>query len=897
MTDMGSAETRLRQSALREGLVDSTSSPEVFLSRAKAYLAEAKSIQQEVHRAGAQGDVTTAIRSFAIDQLLSALYERTPSATSGLTVLALGGYGRAELCPHSDIDLLLVILKDSQETRAAAEALLYPLWDLGLKVGHSVRTLDEIRDAARTDLYFRVALLDRRHVAGPLDGFSEVDAIVAFEHAREGWLPLAQQIVEAQRQRRTKAGGSAYLQEPDLKNGVGSLRDVHAALWLVRIAKGVAGPGALGASGLLPVNEAKRFSQARSTLLRLRCELHFQSTRPTEILSLERQDTVSTALGYEGDIAVRIGALMRSYFDAADHIRRCAEVIEGLVLREPEPEGSGPWITEDGFTLRKGGVAKAINPLVFDEDPLRLVSLFRLCQIHGAKPDRETSLLVRARRVLFEPSLASSTRSTKLLREILSERGKVFPAVDALREHGLLYRLIPNFARLHCLVQFEFYHRWTADVHTLRCLLELDAVFNENAPIELAHREILLGTQHPDLLYSTLLLHDIAKAEGIAGHAERGAAEADLILANLGFDAEERRIASTVILHHLRMGLYWQRHDIDDPANIALFAEMLGDTEVLRHLFVHTRCDARATSPDLWTAFKDKQHALLYRRTLHQLELGAAAPDDSVRRAAVGVEVNALLAGTVPVDEISAHLQLMPASYFLHASSVEIAEHLRAVHALIESVLADQPDAALSPQIRWSTEGAETLVQVITWDRAGLFGRMAGAFAVAGINIMSCRAFSRADHVAIDLFRVILPADQSDATRAKFVEALESTLVHEVDLRERIDIDDQRQARLQPKRRPSLSDTPVVRVYDAPELSRTVVEIQAPDRLGLLFRLGSAIRDAGYAITFANIATEKGYALDTFYLMPEPSVQSKPISLSALEAELQKVLTALPAFP
>jgi [protein-PII] uridylyltransferase len=239
----------------------------------------------------------------------------------------------------------------------------------------------------------------------------------------------------------------------------------------------------------------------------------------------------------------------------------------------------------------------------------------------------------------------------------------------------------------------------------------------------------------------------------------------------------------------------------------------------------------------------------------------------------------------------------MPASYFLHANPAEIAEHLRAVHALIVSVLADQPDAALSPQIRWSTEGAETLVQVVTWDRAGLFGRMAGAFAVAGINIMSCRAFSRSDHVAIDLFRVVLPTEQSDATRAKFVEALESTLVHEVDLRERIDIDDQRQARLQPKRRPSLSDTPVVRVYDAPELSRTVVEIQAPDRLGLLFRLGSTIRDAGYAITFANIATEKGYALDTFYLTPEPSVQSKPISLPALEAELLKVLTALPAFP
>jgi len=897
MTDLGSAETSLRRSAVLHGLLGEGLPGPEWLARARAYLAEARAAQLEAHRSGAPGDITTSLRSLSIDLLLTALHARVGGEAAGLSVLALGGYGRGELCPHSDIDLLLVVPERSPEAaRAAAEALLYPLWDLGLKVGHSVRTLAEVAEASRTDLHFRVALLERRLLAGPAAALAAVDNLLAAEHAREGWLPLARQIAEAQRRRRAKAGGSAYLQEPDLKNGVGALRDVHASLWLARLARGVAGPGALAAPGLLPADDAARFDAARATLLRLRCALHFQSARPTEVLSLEQQDAVSSALGFQGDVATRIGRLMRGYFDAADHVRRCVELIEGVVLGEPEPEGEGEEIREDGFVLRRGGVARAQHQLVFDQDPIRLVRLFRLCQRHGARPDRATSLLVRARQGLLDPELAASPAVTALIREMLAESGAVFPAFDGLREHGLLYRLLPEFAPLHCLVQFEFYHRWTADVHTLRCLRELDVVLTGTGPSEQAHREVLGGTARPALLYAILLLHDIAKAEGIEGHAERGAAEADPILARLGFPPEERRIAALVILHHLRMGLYWQRHDIDDPANIARFAEMIGDAEVLRHLCVHTCCDARATSPDLWTENKDRQHRLLYRRTLQQLTLGPAAPDDTQRRESVGAEVRGLLGGAVPEDEVAAHLRLMPASYFLHAEPTEIAAHLRAVHALLADVLSEQPEAALRPQVSWSREDGAHRVMVVTWDRAGLFGRMAGAFAVAGINILSCRAFSRADHVVVDLFRVALPEDAA-AAQARFAAALEATLVREDDLRAQVDAEDARRSRLQPRRRPSLADRPVIRVYEAPELDRSVVEIQAPDRLGLLFRLGSAIRDAGYAITFANVATERGYALDTFYLVPEPSVQSRPATLASLEASLGEVLGTPPAFP
>lgn len=886
------ADTALRQAALRHGMVGPGPSGDAFLPAARAFLADAREIQLGVHRAGAPGDATAAVRSRAVDLLLACLHLRSGGDAAGLSVIALGGYGRQELCPHSDIDLLLLLPGDnSQAGKVAAEALLYPLWDLGLKVGHSVRTADEVESADPADLHFRVALLDRRGVAGPPGGMEAIDATVARWHAREGWRALAVRLVAAQRERRAKAGGSAFLQEPDLKNGVGALRDIQAIHWLAGL-PGRIGSGASPArSGLLPAPDAARLSEARSLLLRLRCELHFQSNRPVELLSLERQDSVSAALGHEGELAARIGSLMRGYLAAADHVRRCAELVEGQVLGEPEPEGAGPELVADGFRLRSGGVARADHALVFDEDPLRLVRLFRLCQAHGAVPDRATSLLVRSRADLLTSGLALGPDAQALLREMLGERGRVHAALASLREHGLLDRLLPEFAGLNCLVQLEFYHRWTADVHTLRCLHELDQVFLAAEGPTARHREELLAAGHPELLYATLLLHDIGKAEGIHGHAERGAAQAEAILSRLGYGDPERRLAEAVIRHHLVMGIYWQRHDLDDPANIARFAETVGESAILRHLFVHTRCDALATSPGLWTEGKDEQHNRLLRLTLRWLERGGQGPEDRARLLRLRSEAEATLASSVPADQVEAHFSQLPASYFLHVTPGALALHLVAVQALVRSVMQDDPDASLSPQVAWESLPRGGLAcHIVTWDRAGLFGRIAGAFALAGINILSCRAFSRGDHVAIDTFRVSLPQEDPEGAKRRFLLALSESLLGRTDPAQAVHAEEARRARRAPIRPMRLGQEPVIRAYLQDDLGRLVLELQAPDRIGLLFRVGSAIRESGHALAFANVATERGYALDTFYLREEPSVSHRPDTPGELEARIRACL-------
>ena len=546
-------------------------------------------------------------------------------------------------------------------------------------------------------------------------------------------------------------------------------------------------------------------------------------------------------------------------------------------MGEPEPEGWGAPFIMDGLRVVPGGTVTAEHRLLFEEDPGRLVRMFRICQIHEARPDRALSLLVRERAHLLTPEVALSEESCSALRAMLTEGGRVYATLNALREHGLLYRLVPEFAGLHCLVQFEFYHRWTADVHTLRCLRELDRIYAGESLVEQKYREVVLGSEAPSLLYAILFLHDIAKSGGIEGHAERGVPIADRILERLGFDAREREIAAGVIRHHLVMGLYWQRHDIDDPANVERFARLMGDEQVLRSLFAHTRCDARATSPDLWTDFKDGQHWSLYRRTLARLA-DAVDDDHAVAAAKLRTETTTLVGQDVPEDEIEAHFTTMPPGYYLHAAPEDAAHHLRMIHRLIASVSAAEPDESLRPIVEWHDDAGsgQSLVTVVTWDRAGLFSRMAGAFAVAGINIASCRAFSREDDVSIDFFKVVLPLGKEPASKERFTAALEKSLLGGTDLLAEVAAEEQHALLTAPRRKAFVPLAAKVEVYYEVDLARTVIEIQCNDRLGLLFRIGRAIQEGGYAITFANIATEQGFAIDTFYVMPERGLTRDP---------------------
>jgi [protein-PII] uridylyltransferase len=473
-----------------------------------------------------------------------------------------------------------------------------------------------------------------------------------------------------------------------------------------------------------------------------------------------------------------------------------------------------------------------------------------------------------------------------------------------MHELGVLGRLVPEFDGLTCLVQHEYYHRYTADVHTLSAIRELDRIFTAAEPITLKYREALHETKDPALLYLTLLLHDIGKAEGIRGHAESGVRLALPILERFGVEPNDRELVAFIIKNHLVMARFWQKRDVDDPGTAAAFAELVGDAERLRHLYVHTFCDARGTAADLWNSYKDTLHTALFRATLDRLKLGQEADAALLRKKTMTQQQ--LITQTIPgisADEITAHFGLLPDRYFVHTDAAEIALHLQMVNRLLRSITTADSVGSLRPVIDWKDDlnRSLTVVNVVTWDRAGLFYKLAGAFSVAGLNILGAKVISRTDHIAIDTFYVVEPGlgpVQSAPAQDKFARIIEEALMTNRDLLPDIVAQARKIAAtryLQVSSGETLQSSfpPTVDVYHELSMQRTIVEVQARDQIGLLYRLAKAISDHGFDITFARIGTERGVAIDTFYIEGanhEPVVG--PERLEALRSSLNEVIAA-----
>jgi [protein-PII] uridylyltransferase len=471
----------------------------------------------------------------------------------------------------------------------------------------------------------------------------------------------------------------------------------------------------------------------------------------------------------------------------------------------------------------------------------------------------------------------------------------------------VLGKFIPEFDALTCLVQHEYYHRYTADVHTLNAIRELDRIFTEAEPITLKYRAALHETQDAALLYLTLLLHDIGKAKGIRGHAESGVQLSIPILQRLGVSPEGQELVSFVIKNHLAMARFWQKRDVDDPQTAIAFAELVGTTEHLRHLYVHTFCDARATSADLWNSYKDTLHTSLFRSTFERLKLGEAL-DASLQEKKKMTQQD-LISKSIPgisADEINAHFSLLPDRYFIHTEPAEIALHIRMVNGLLRSITSAESVGMLRPIIDWHDDinRSLTVVNVVTWDRAGLFYKLAGAFSVAGLSILGAKVISRTDHIAIDTFYVVEPGRgpvQNAIAQEKFAKTIEEALVANRDLLPDIEAQAKRIAAtryLTPSAGEALQSSfpPTVEVYHELSMQRTIVEVQARDQIGLLYRLAKTMSDHNFDITFARIGTERGVAIDTFYI---EDVNDQPVKdgkrLHVLRDALREVIGPKPA--
>lgn len=915
---------RIRRHARRKIQDGHNKDRQELLLRYKEFLRLENEMLLRYHRKGDSGIRVARARAIMIDVLLenlflyaTAIYEAEHGPLPcQVCIAALGGYGRAEMCPWSDVDIMFLypgrtgIGKSSLLKQVISDAVLYMLWDLGLKVGYSTRTVKEAVEEAKKTIETKNSLLESRLVTGSSELFDNFKQTYRNFYRKDSPQKYILARLEDQKVRRARFGNTEFLQEPEIKRGVGGLRDYQNTIWLACIKLDITDAKELVKHKYLRRNEYRLFIKAYDFLLRVRNELHFQSSGPTDVLYLEKQPEVAWNLGYrQKDIFKRVEIFMRDYYSNAKIIRRFSKLLEHRLSLYKEKKISLRGIigtrsverrtTVDGFTL-KGNTLSFESPKVFKEDPERLIRVFRHMQQFQAEMDFDLDCLITDSLPLLTQKVVRSPQANRSFRSILQSVGEVYPIMSKMHELGVLGRFVPEWDSLTCLVQHEYYHRYTADIHTLNTLRELDLIFASNQDEAYKYKQEIHEMETPSLLYLILFLHDIGKGHGIKNHAAKGVEIAGPILERMQVAPDLRENILSIIRDHLEMARFWQHYDVEDPKSIRVFAKKVGDEETLRQLYVLTFCDSRSTASSLWNSYKDMLHTRLFQHTLvHLGDREGAALRQREQQAIIVKDIIKKKLSDIPGDEIEAHFNLLPKHYFIHSQAEEVALHLRMINQLLRRIMEAESINSLIPVVEWQDDLnlSLTVVRMVTWDRPGLFYKLAGAFSVAGINILSSRAISRIDHIVIDTFYVNEPGGgvvQNQHSREVFQKHLEESLLHDKDLLTDIEAQAKKYARPSYLRGDELLRAPIppkVEVYKEPALGRTIIAVQTNDQIGLLYKLGKAIFDHGFDIKFARISTEHGVAVDTFHLKEaDENISGHGADLAALEESLQKIV-------
>jgi [protein-PII] uridylyltransferase len=849
------------------------------------------------HRFGLGGLEIASARSYQVDQVVAhacrlALAEAEPPARvalAGCAVVALGGYGRAELSPFSDVDLLFLHQgRAADAVRRFVEQVLQLLWDVGLTVGHSYRTLAECLEEARGDLHSRTALAEARLVAGDTSVFGALDR--ALDNAIRRDRKSGEAFLEALRadvaERHARVGGAVCVQEPNVKEGVGGLRDLHAVLWVAQARHGSRGLAEARAASVVSEREHQSARRAYDFLLRVRAEAHFATGRKTDVLTLDLQPAVALSLGYEDG-----RGLLASELFMRDYYRRASDLhgVFRSVLRRPPEEAPRRFFAAlakrrpaRDFEVRDGRL-RAKSPALVSTGR-GLLNAFAAAQAEGVPLSDELALAIRERLSLVDRELRESREAAAVFVDILRWRGRVGLALRAMHETGFLGRFLPEFARVSFLVQHDFFHRYTVDEHTLRAIEAIDEVASGTEAAVRPFGRVLDEIEDAVPLYLGMLLHDVGKGHG-GGHVERGARMAPRACARLGLDERATEDVVFLVAAHLEMSQVSQHRDLSETALIASFAGRVGSVHRLNLLHVLTYADHRAVAPGIWNEWKGALLWELYHRTRQHLA-GHPGDDDPVETTRARA-IESLRPG-FPEADLERHFALLPERYLRATDATRMARHFRLVSG--------RGEAPAAFEWRDLPDGHCTELALVTDDRPGLLASVAGTLTAHGVNILSVDLFNRRDGVVIDTFQL------SEVSSHRPVKPERRALVEQdvvAALAGSHDVSAAVAARLRknpPSPRRALGRAargPSVRFDQEVSATATVIEVKAEDRPGLAWTIADALARLGLDIRFAKIATAKALALDVFYVTGAGS-KLTPGDLAEVEAALIAALGGRP---
>ena len=787
-----------------------------------------------------------------------------PTESERLSVIAVGGYGRAEMAPQSDVDLLfLTPYKITAWAESVIESMLYVLWDLKLKIGHASRTIKDCLRLGREDFTIRTSLLEQRHICG--------DEGLAIDLDKRLWKDLfkgtAAEFVEAKLaerdERLKKHGGQRYMVEPNVKEGKGGLRDLQSLYWIAKYAREVKSVDALVRLKVFTQDELDDFRRAENYLWATRSHLHLVSGRAAEQLNFDLQVEVAARMGYaDGKGRRAVEYFMQDYFR---HTTRVGELTRILVTDleaqhvKPEPAIIGFLRNarrkklKPNYTLVQNRI-DVVDTKLFLKDPINILHVFEEALRTGYFIHPNTMRLIAANLHLIDDALRSNKEATKVFLGTLLKHGNPERALRRMNELGVLGAFIPDFQTIVAMMQFNMYHHYTVDEHTIQTISHLAQIEREELVEELPiASSILKDGINRKVIYVALLVHDIGKGR-YEDHSILGAKLSRGISAQLGLTAEEIDTVEWLVRYHLLMSDMAQKRDIADPRTVRDFAKAVKTVKRLDLLTVLTVCDIRGVGPDVWNNWKAALIRALYRQTRRALEDGMEALNREER----GTEAKKNLRAALPDWDKKDLKRETTRHYPPYWQGLHVTAHVDFAN-LLHGIDTDEIRIELTPDIDRDATRACFAVA----DHPGIFSRMCGALALVGANIVDARTYTTKDGFATAAFWVQDGEDGPyDASRLPRLKAMiEKTLKGEVLAREAL------KTRDKVKKRESRFVVPTSITFDndGSEIY-TIIEVDTRDRPGLLYDLTRTLADANIYIASAVIATYGVQVVDTFYV-------------------------------
>ncbi len=929
MSDYLASLSQRIESKLSPILAAEITTPEAQQERAdaiKGFIKTEDDAIMKLHDSGGSGLTIAGYRASLIDILLKTTFEtevekltssgEKTGAKTGvkdiptMSLVAVGGYGRAQLNPGSDLDILFLLPKPANSyakespTSILIENILYLLWDTGFKLGHATRSVVECIQEAKSEQQSKTAMMDARLLAGDEVLFNKF--IKRFDRDclkrdQQAFLDLRTQDISS---RHKKSSYTVFLQEPHVKESCGGLRDFHNILWVARAKRGTSDLKALVEEKILSKRAYKELIAGYDFLHRVRNELHYHNQSNTDILTLRLQGVVATSFNYpQESILRRCEAFMKDYYTHTRNIyRHTSSLMQTFQLELVQEEKSG-WRrlfspkkkreVFDGFVARNGLIYAEHNK-IFIENPHRLMRVFQHCQIKGLGLSPRIRKRIKDNVGLVDRKFRQSKSNRETFRAMLERKGDVASCLRKMHRVGILGAYLPEFGALDCLVQHEFFHRYTADEHTLRCIEELDKLIDNHTREREIYRNILTQMGDPYALYLALIMHDTGRAEDVREHTDGSAMLTSRVCTRMKISGARRSLITFLVDHHLTFWRYATNRNLDDPAVIEEFANIMGSRQRLSTLFLFTYADSNGTNEEAWSPWKESLMLQLYRSTTQFLTEGK-----DKYKAILADEKKKLLKTTKKKldqkyhDQLAIHFDTMPMRYFRFRESANIATHVKSVSKFLAKN--EEADDDKSADLRWMSrpDRAYTELIVTCWNAPLLLEKVCCALASEELNIIAADVYTRTDDVVCDIFQVCT-IDHQPITDIKLKKRV-ATKVKQLVREEEYDPSLYLKKKKNYLRKDVLEGgIPFpVRAFTNNHLSSTctAIEIQAQDRIGLMHDLFLEIGKCGLATVHARICTEKGAAMDTIYVTyPGGGKVEDPELLERVETALNELL-------